>query len=130
MNATIHPASWSSPNQGHRDDQDTLFIAEEGLFDQLLALERKRTERTGDPFVLMILDIADLNGSAPWERMAEICGAIRAETRDIDLLGWYKYSSAIGVFSPPCTRPSALRSCPRSPAKPTGLSAPPWNLPM
>ena len=111
MNTTIRPASWSSPNQGRRDDQDALFIAEEGLFNQLLALERKRTERTGDPFVLMILDIAGLNGSAPYERMAEICGAIRAETRDIDLLGWYKYSSAIGVIFTalhPAERPEIL----------------------
>jgi lipopolysaccharide/colanic/teichoic acid biosynthesis glycosyltransferase len=98
MKVGIHPSSLSSPNWGRWEDQESFFIAEEGLFNQLLALERKRTERTGDPFVLMILDIAQLNGSALSGKMAEICGAIRAETRDIDLFGWYKYSSAIGVI--------------------------------
>ena len=108
MDIGIYPSSRSAPNHGRRDGKDTLLIAEEGLFNQLLALERKRTERTGDPFVLMILDIAELNGSAPARKIAEICNAIRAETRDIDLYGWYRYSSAIGVIF------TALRPAERS----------------
>ena len=73
-------------------------IADESLFNQLLALERKRTERTADPFVLMILDIAPLNGSAPEQRVTEICTAIREETRDTDLFGWYQRPSALGAI--------------------------------
>ncbi|MBZ5499097.1 MAG: sugar transferase [Acidobacteriia bacterium] len=46
----------------------------------------------------MILDLTTLNGSAPPPRISEICAAIRAETRDTDLYGWYKFSSAIGVI--------------------------------
>jgi lipopolysaccharide/colanic/teichoic acid biosynthesis glycosyltransferase len=98
MNVGILAPVYPLPNQGRREDQDTLLIADEALFNQLLALERKRTERTGDPFVLMILDIAELNGSALAKKIAEICYAIRAETRDTDLYGWYKYSLAIGVI--------------------------------
>jgi lipopolysaccharide/colanic/teichoic acid biosynthesis glycosyltransferase len=98
MKVGIYRSSRPSPNQGRRNDRDMLLIADEALFDQLLALERKRTERTGDPFVLMILDIAELNGSAPARKIAEICNAIEAETRDIDLYGWYRDSLAIGVI--------------------------------
>jgi lipopolysaccharide/colanic/teichoic acid biosynthesis glycosyltransferase len=98
MKVGISPPARPLLDQGCREDQDTLLIAEESLFNQLLALERKRTERTGDPFVLMILEIAALDGSAPARTIADICYAIRAETRDIDLYGWYRYSSAIGVI--------------------------------
>jgi lipopolysaccharide/colanic/teichoic acid biosynthesis glycosyltransferase len=98
MNAGKFASSWQLPNHRSRDTQNDMLIADEGLFNQLLALERKRTERTGTPFVLMIMDISGLNGSAPAKKLAEICHAIRAETRDIDLSGWYKHSSAIGVI--------------------------------
>ena len=76
----------------------SLRMTGEELFNQLLTLERKRSERTGDPFVLMILDVTRLNGSAPPERIGHISSAIRVHTRDTDVLGWYKYPSAVGTL--------------------------------
>jgi len=71
-------------------------IVDERLFNHMLSLERKRTERTGDPFVLMILDISRLNGSVPQRKIGEICDAIHTATRDIDVHGWYTFPSALG----------------------------------
>lgn len=73
-------------------------ISDEDLFHHQLQLERRRSERTGDPFVLMILDTINLDGSVTFTRLAEICAALQAETRVTDLYGWYKYPSAIGVI--------------------------------
>jgi hypothetical protein len=75
-----------------RDASKTMTsVANEELFNSMLSLERKRTERTGDPFVLMILDISLLNGNALHRKIGETCGAIRAATRDTDVHGWYAF---------------------------------------
>lgn len=76
----------------------TTDISDEELFHRQLQLERRRSERTGDLFVLMILDTVNLNGSVTFTRLAEICAALRAGTRVTDLFGWYKYPSAIGII--------------------------------
>ncbi len=68
------------------------------MFNRTLTLERRRTERTGDAFVLMILDLASLNGSAPLPRIADICAALRLDSRDTDVYGWYQSPSTIGAI--------------------------------
>lgn len=67
------------------------------LFNRMLYLERKRSQRTGNPFVLLIADISKLVGRrAPGGE--EICAALQSETRDTDLCGWYRESTAVGVI--------------------------------
>jgi lipopolysaccharide/colanic/teichoic acid biosynthesis glycosyltransferase len=98
VNLSVFTSSrWLLKTSPHRD-RDSSGIPDEGLFNRQLCLERKRSERTSDPFVLMILDIARLNGSAPPPKIAEVCAALRAETRDTDLCGWYQFPSAIGTI--------------------------------
>ena len=80
--------------------QNAALIADESFFGRQLALERKRSERTGDPFALMILDIAQLNGDAPARKIAKMCAAMRGATRDTDQYGWYTYPTAIGGLFP------------------------------
>ena len=72
------------------------FVGDEELFTRLLSLERKRTERTGDPFILMILDISLLDGCVPQRQIGEMCDAIRTATRDTDVHGWYAFPSMLG----------------------------------
>jgi lipopolysaccharide/colanic/teichoic acid biosynthesis glycosyltransferase len=68
------------------------------LFMKLLCLERKRTERSGRRFVLMLLDTGSLLKTAKSTGMANILSAITQSTRDTDLKGWYKEGSVIGVI--------------------------------
>jgi exopolysaccharide biosynthesis polyprenyl glycosylphosphotransferase len=98
MISKILALSNKTPESASFSDTDFSFIADEKLFNYLLSLERKRTERTGDPFVLMLLDVTGLHGSALAHKSPEICAAIRLETRDTDSCGWYKFGSAIGVI--------------------------------
>ena len=88
------------------------IIAGEGRFQHLLALERKRTERTGTPFVLAILDISRLHESDPSRIVSEICATIHPVTRDTDLYGWYQYPSSLGLIFTPLrvTDQSAVQS--------------------
>ncbi len=84
-------------SEKHTDPDDSI-IANEKLFNFLLGLERKRTERTGDPFVLVILGIAHLPKSGVIDKAMEICNAIRTQTRDTDACGWYQYGAQVGVI--------------------------------
>lgn len=68
-------------------------------FNDLLALERKRAERSRRPFILMLLDISMLprgtNGSNPAQAIAD---RLAASTREVDTRGWYENEEIIGVI--------------------------------
>ena len=74
-----------------------LGILPDDLFIRMLCLERKRTERSGRRFVLMLLDPGRLlqAGAAV---MAKVMGAVAQSTRETDLCGWYENSAVIGVI--------------------------------
>lgn len=82
-------------------------VADEEVFNRFLSLERKRTERTGDPFVLMLLDFSELRDEVDQQKIAEICESLGSGARDTDIAGWYKYPTTIGVIF------TTLRSAPR-----------------
>jgi lipopolysaccharide/colanic/teichoic acid biosynthesis glycosyltransferase len=67
------------------------FFPEE-LFSTLLLLERKRSERSGYPFGLGILDFAQLQDSAP------LRDAVCSELRETDITGWYRGEKAMGII--------------------------------
>ena len=69
------------------------------IFTRLLCLERKRTERSGRRFVLMLLDPGRLlKGTNKEEVLAKLLYAVTQSIRDTDLKGWYKDGSVIGVI--------------------------------
>ncbi len=72
----------------------------ESWFTRVLTLERKRTERSRIPFVLMLLDVRKvqaING-AHNELTHSILAAVTAITRETDILGWYKDNDVLGVI--------------------------------
>ena len=74
-------------------------LCPEALFNHILSWERKRTERTHRPFLLMLLDIQGLNlngnGQPVKDKMAR---ALCDSTRDIDQCGWYVEDHVMGVI--------------------------------
>ncbi len=78
---------------------DTSFgLLPQDLFMKLLCLERKRTERSGRRFVLLLLDAGTLLKDAKVPVLANLLSAITHATRDTDLMGWYKDGSVLGVI--------------------------------
>jgi len=75
-----------------------LGMLPEELFLKLLSLERKRTERSGRRFVLMLLDPGKLLKEEKSQAMDNLLAAISQTIRDTDLKGWYKSGSTIGVI--------------------------------
>jgi lipopolysaccharide/colanic/teichoic acid biosynthesis glycosyltransferase len=71
----------------------------EEYFKEMLCLERKRTERSRKPFLLMLLDIGDLLAASGQDGVVPKAAAVLASTtREIDVKGWYRTGSVIGVI--------------------------------
>jgi lipopolysaccharide/colanic/teichoic acid biosynthesis glycosyltransferase len=69
------------------------------LFMKMLCLERKRSERSGRRFVLMLLEPGSiLKSDDPTEILGRILSALRLSTRETDITGWYGNGITIGVI--------------------------------
>lgn len=82
------------------------MLMAEAWFTKMLALERKRTERSGIPFLLVLLNIEHLS-LANGDRDAEgrqIVNAFTSVVRETDLVGWYKSGMVMGIVFPEARR--------------------------
>jgi lipopolysaccharide/colanic/teichoic acid biosynthesis glycosyltransferase len=91
-------------NGGVSFTPDSLYDPMSGLycepyFKDMLCLERKRTERSKKPFLLMLLGIEGLLAEEGSEALVRrVAEALVASTREIDLKGWYTHGAVIGVI--------------------------------
>jgi len=75
------------------------YLPEE-RFREMLLTERKRTERSGDPFVLALVDISDLlcvsdfSGVLGVQKIMESLGE---NVRETDIRGWYERKRILGI---------------------------------
>ena len=73
-------------------------VLSEESFHRLISLERKRTERSGKPFLLTLMDTGTcMPSDKNAEVLKKISGALSLATRETDQTGWYKTNSVIGV---------------------------------
>jgi len=72
---------------------------DEESFKKLIAIERKRTERSKAPFVLMLLETANHRNSEK-DRSALDCvlSALLSSSRDTDVVGWYRDGMTVGAM--------------------------------
>jgi lipopolysaccharide/colanic/teichoic acid biosynthesis glycosyltransferase len=70
---------------------------DERQFTRALSLERKRTERSGRRFVLMLLDASDTVHAGGSEPVREVLSALVRATRETDIRGWYETGCTMGV---------------------------------
>jgi lipopolysaccharide/colanic/teichoic acid biosynthesis glycosyltransferase len=74
-------------------------VLPEAYFHRMLCLERKRAERSGNPFLLMLLDLgnnlaAEKNGRI----LQDLISAMALSTRDTDVIGWHRNQQVMGVM--------------------------------
>ena len=74
-------------------------VLEEDTFNRMIAIERKRTERTKQPFLLMLIETgrqqgASLNGGS----LDSIVSGLLSSVRETDIIGWYKGRTIVGVI--------------------------------
>jgi lipopolysaccharide/colanic/teichoic acid biosynthesis glycosyltransferase len=68
-------------------------------FGRMLALERKRSERTRAPFLLLLADRSDSAGHDPSGKALSAIGrGLLKQSRETDVIGWYQNNKTLGVL--------------------------------
>ena len=70
-------------------------ILAQGAFIRVLSLERKRSVRSNNCSILMLVQLGDLAEPHPHEHLERILAVLSGSTRDIDIKGWYLEGSVI-----------------------------------
>ena len=73
-------------------------VLSEDAFHRMIARERRRSERSQRPFVLLLID----TGGSPEDGkqghiLLEMLSALRGATRETDVTGWYETPTVVGV---------------------------------
>lgn len=93
------PGDFDDPLLDSRLNVDRIPL-DEATFTQALAVERKRTERTKAPFLLMLLEIegdGDIQKTGE-AHLVSTTAVLTSFCRDTDLIGWYKDREVLGVI--------------------------------
>src|SRR5215510_214612 len=91
-NGNSHAVQTSVPGQS-----DGILSQE--LFARTLYVERKRTERSGKGFVLMLLESTKLlKPQDRYQALEEVLLVLAQHSRETDTIGWYNEGSTIGVI--------------------------------
>jgi lipopolysaccharide/colanic/teichoic acid biosynthesis glycosyltransferase len=80
-------------------DTEAREILNEETLRRTIAVERKRTERSREPFLLMLLEpgnrqASEKNGKA----LDNILSVLVSSIRETDVIGWYKDRAVVGVI--------------------------------
>jgi hypothetical protein len=73
----------------------------EEYFQRMLILERWRSQQTGRPFLLILLDIRRLINGKRTEKafvLKRLMAVLNSSTRTIDVKGWYMHDTVIGII--------------------------------
>jgi lipopolysaccharide/colanic/teichoic acid biosynthesis glycosyltransferase len=73
-------------------------VLDEESFRRVIAIERKRTERSKAPFVLMLLEVTNQSPEKAATALESVMSVLLATSRDTDLVGWYKSKNTIGAL--------------------------------
>ena len=87
-----------SPISGVPSPGDSVPLNAE-TFRRMIAFERKRSERSRKPFMLMLLDLRKhLSSEKDGKTLGKILAALAASSRETDITGWYANDCVIGVL--------------------------------
>src|SRR5579864_1989911 len=74
-------------------------ILSEKSFHKMISSERRRTERSHKPFLVMLLDMGDETpDSNHGNGLGRIVNVLSLATRETDAVGWYKNGLVVGVM--------------------------------
>ena len=101
--ATIHPvfrtlgkkASATSRVAAGQQPHTSRLVSQE-YFLQNLRLEQRRTERSGRPFLLLLISGTELNDTS--SNNNHLMTSISASIRETDILGWYEQPKTLGII--------------------------------
>lgn len=83
---------------------DTLTVGErevisEKAFKRTIAIERKRSERSKEPFLLMLVELRQDSGTVHTHQVLDrVASVLVGASRDTDIVGWYRERATLGVM--------------------------------
>ena len=95
MNGTPNPAGpqLEQATEGERE------VLREETFKRMIAIERKRTERSKEPFLLMLLEAGKHHGpEKSGKALSSMVSILLSSTRETDVIGWYKDRTTVGAL--------------------------------
>lgn len=97
LNATNLKATANSVSIPAREgDREVLC---EDAFRRRIAIERKRTERSREPFLLMLIEDSEQQSPEKQSKLLErVMAALAPKTRETDSIGWYEGGMAVAVL--------------------------------
>ena len=75
-----------------------IELLDERYFVRMLRLERKRCERSHEPFALLLVETEFLFQADSAETLVHIARVIACCTRETDVFGWYKQGRVLGLI--------------------------------
>jgi lipopolysaccharide/colanic/teichoic acid biosynthesis glycosyltransferase len=78
--------------------EDKYGFYMERYFNNLLVVERKRSERSRKPFLLMLIDISKVAANGQNSFIRKLSNVLEISSRDIDIKGWYKNKKILGII--------------------------------
>jgi len=105
--SNIEVSEETAPGHTGSDRLNLKNLISEESFRTLISVERKRTERSGKPFMVMMLDVSFVNEcfdreiitkAATMQLYNQIAGSLVAVTRDIDIKGWHQTGKSMGIL--------------------------------
>jgi lipopolysaccharide/colanic/teichoic acid biosynthesis glycosyltransferase len=73
-------------------------VLPEKAFRNSIAIERKRTERSREPFLLMLVELGPQERATDSLVLDEIAGVLLQSSRETDVVGWYEQKATMGAL--------------------------------
>jgi lipopolysaccharide/colanic/teichoic acid biosynthesis glycosyltransferase len=73
-------------------------VIQEAAFVQMLRFERRRTERSGKQFMLVLISGEDFHAESGGMLVSSVVSAISSTTRETDVIGWYERDVTLGLL--------------------------------
>ncbi|MBN1829490.1 MAG: sugar transferase, partial [Deltaproteobacteria bacterium] len=79
-------------------DQEDMLYSEE-FFQEILSLERKRTDRYNRPFILVLINFSNIDAEDERKNLIQVIAVLLNQiTRETDIKGWYQQNSVLGIL--------------------------------
>jgi lipopolysaccharide/colanic/teichoic acid biosynthesis glycosyltransferase len=95
---TMEPAATMTNRNIRNPVRRAERLDHEELFHRLLTLERKRSDRTSEPFLLVLIHCEALIRRGAERSIGDIGMALAATVRVTDVTGWHRNRSTIGLI--------------------------------
>ncbi len=83
------------------ENNETALQAEvisEPIFERMIRFERRRTERSGRQFILVLIGCDLFRSRAERLFLSNVITALTSNTRETDILGWYEREATLGLL--------------------------------